>query len=384
MSDSDTYSLLVTDLSTRKAFDLANIMRSHNIDLIFCDALNVADDFMLRSAYKGQIELLRKDENFNKDLSLILEKYSDKKIVYIPIEEDTTILVYDFLAQNRYKNFYHNLPPEKSFQTVRDKGVFATFCEQNDIPVPKIYDFDTLLQMDVLPSPLILKPRSGSGSIGIRFIDTKEELEACKALPMEKYLIQERLENPKDIEGGFFLFDKGQPVSYYGHKRIRTYPSTGGVSVYSKCELNPELQVLGEEVLKKLQWSGLAMVEFLYDTKSNSYKIIEINPRLWGSLMLSEFCGSRMLENYCRSALNQTLYPVDIQENRYLRWLFPWDILAYIQTKGGIKHFWMLDRAHTCYVNFSYGSFRRSVFFTFYNIVNPRKLRKLYQKVIGL
>jgi len=232
MSDSDTYALLITDLSTRKAFDLANIMRSHNIDLIFCDALNVTDAFMLKNAYQGTIERLRKDENFCKDLGSILEKYSDKKIIYIPIEEDTTLLVYDFLQKNRYENFYHNLPPEESFHIVRDKGRFADFCETKGIPVPKTYRFEALLQMQDLPLPLILKPRKGSGSIGIRFIDTKEQLEACKNLPMQEYLIQERLENPKDIEGGFFLFTEGKPISYYGHKRIRTYPTSGGVSVF--------------------------------------------------------------------------------------------------------------------------------------------------------
>jgi len=384
MVSTSSFLVLITDLSTRKAFDLANIFMHKNTEIVLCDSCNKTDRFLLEKAYGKKIELLRKEQHFADDLGRILEKYSHKKIVYFPIEEDTTLLVYDFLQQHKYPNFFTNLPPRKSFDIVRDKGAFSLFCLDNGIPVPAEYACEDLLALKQLPSGLIIKPRSGSGSVGILFIDTKEELlQACKELDMRKYIIQERLENPKDVEGGFFLFYEGQKISYYGHRRIRTYPVSGGVSIYSKCDLNPELEALGTELLQKLEWSGLAMVEFLYDPAAQMYKIIEVNPRLWGSLMLAEFCGSEMFENYCRSALNMPVKEGNVEKERYLRWFFPRELLVYFQQKGKIEKFWHFDRADTCYVNFSYSSYSRSLLFTFYNMINPRKLKRLLQKVAG-
>ncbi len=377
------FSVLITDLSTRKSFDLANILTQKGINILLCDDLKGADQIMLESAYRKKCELLRKDTNFSDDLSKILQNHSDIKIVYFPIEEDTTLLVYNFLKQHQYSNFYHNLPLQKSFDTVRNKGIFSKFCLHKNLAVPKEYDFQTLLNMDDLPEELILKPKNGSGSVGIRFLDTKEDLLACQRLVIDDYIIQQRLKNPKDVEGAFFLFDKGKYISYYGHKRIRTFPPEGGVSIYSKCECKPELEKLGVKLLEKLEWSGLAMVEFLYDPDTDSYKIIEVNPRLWGSLMLSEFCGSNMIENYCLTALQKPLQDSCIQEDRYIRWFFPWELLAYVKSRASIPNFWHFDTEHTCYINVSYTTYWHSFLFTLYNIVNPAKLKRLYQKVFA-
>ncbi len=382
MKDLSSIRVLITDISTRKAYDLANIFASKNIPFILADKSEGFDASVLAKAYGKPVECLRKDIHFFEDLSAILEKYADKKIVYIPVEEDTTNLVYNFLQKFDYTNFFHNLPPREAFDVVRDKGAFSAFCQAEGISVPKEYSYEELLKMTNLPSSLIIKPKSGSGSVGIIFVDTKDDLLACRNLDMRKYIIQQRLENPAAVEGGFFLFDQGKPVGYYGHKRIRTYPVTGGVTIYSRCDINPKLQALGNELLQKLQWSGLAMVEFLYDSDKDEYKIIEVNPRLWGSLMLAEFCGSEMFENYCRTALKMPLKKAHIEKERYIRWIFPWELLVYVQQKGNIKGFWQFSKKDTCYINFTYGSYGRSMLFLFYNMVSPAKLKRLFQKVV--
>lgn len=374
--------VLVTDISTRKSFDLANILMHNHIEILLCDDKSGFEGMMLSKAYGKEIELLRKNGYFKSDLVTILDKYNKYKLIYFPIEEDTTLLVQEFLQDNSYQNLYFNLPPKESFDIVRDKGLFSKFCEENSLAVPKEYDYDSLVKEPALPSNLIIKPRSGSGSVGIKFIDSKEELLENNALDLDKYILQERLDNAKDIEGGFFLFDKGKLVTYYGHKRIRTYPQSGGVTIYSKSQSNEALKKMGSDLLEKLQWSGIAMVEFLYDTKTDSYKIIEVNPRIWGSLMLSEFCGSNMILNYCLLSLHQPIKKSVIKEDRYIRWFFPWDVISYFQSRGKIKNFWSFKRDKTCYINFSYTTWSRSFLFTLYNMVNPQKLKRLFKKIM--
>lgn len=371
--------VLITDISTRKSFDLANILKANNINILLCDDKSAV---MLSKSYGQKIELLRKNGYFESDLIAILEKYSACNLIYFPIEEDTTVLVNDFIEKNNYKNLYHNLPPQESFEIVRDKALFSKFCEKNSLNIPKEYSYELLIKEPNLPSNIIIKPRSGSGSVGILFIDSKEELLENSSLDFDRYIIQERLDNSQDIEGAFFLFDKGKLLTYYGHKRIRTYPKRGGVTVYSKCQLNEDLKKLGSELLEKLQWSGIAMVEFLYDSKTKQYKIIEVNPRSWGSLMLSEYCGSEMISNYCLTSLNRPIKKSEINENVYIRWIFPWDVISYIQSVGRVEGFWRFQRDKTCYINFSYTTWSRAFLFMIYNIINPSKLKRLIKKVM--
>ena len=40
------------------------------------------------------------------------------------------------------------------------------------------------------------------------------------------------------------------------------------------------------EFLNVSKWNGLIMLEYLYDSKASVYKLIEANPRIWGSIML--------------------------------------------------------------------------------------------------
>lgn len=65
--------------------------------------------------------------------------------------------------------------------------------------------------------------------------------------------------------GAFFLCDKGKVISAYSHKRIRTMPEEGGVTVLSQMDYNDVLIAQGKKLLEEVGWSGLIMLEYLYD-----------------------------------------------------------------------------------------------------------------------
>jgi predicted ATP-grasp superfamily ATP-dependent carboligase len=47
----------------------------------------------------------------------------------------------------------------------------------------------------------------------------------------------------------------------------------------------------GRRLLDAVHWNGLAMVEFKYDVRDGLPKILEVNPRMWGSAPLAINCG---------------------------------------------------------------------------------------------
>ena len=372
--------ILITDPFLRKTFDVVNILKRNKIDVIICFNGNIFQKILVKLLYFSAIKKLDLD-NFNEDLKLIENSIKDE-LVFFPLEEDKILKFYDYLETGNSK-IKSLLPSKNIFNLVREKKDFSKFCILNNISVPKEYTFQEIENLEQLPSKIILKPSIGSGSIGIKFADTKDDFNNINIADKSNYLIQERIENGKDILGGFFLFDKGKFISYYGHKRIRTYPEEGGVTVYSKVDDNEEIKELGIELLKKLNWSGIAMVEFLYDKNDNSYKIIELNPRAWGSIMLSEFSNSKMIKNYVNISLNNKIEDSKLNNDVFIRWFFPWDLISYIKKSGKIKDFWKLNLKNTCYINFTYGNLFNSSLFLILNILDLNKVKKLFRKVLN-
>ena len=91
--------------------------------------------------------------------------------------------------------------------------------------------------------------------------------------------------------GAEMLFNRGTKVWHFVHERIHEYPLTGGASTYRlSATPDPGLLAVAEKLLQRLKWHGVAMVEFRVTPDHRSY-LMEINPRLWGSLALAIDAG---------------------------------------------------------------------------------------------
>lgn len=142
------------------------------------------------------------------------------------------------------------------------------------------------------------------------FIKVKEELELAPAKRnlmvssakelLEKYvelhrsqpfpLIQEYIKG--EGQGYFAIFNRqSEPKVVFGHRRIREYPITGGPSTFCKSHYNSKVMECGDRLLRALNWYGLAMVEFKVDERDQLPKLMEINPRVWGSMPLAIASG---------------------------------------------------------------------------------------------
>jgi protein-tyrosine-phosphatase/predicted ATP-grasp superfamily ATP-dependent carboligase len=87
------------------------------------------------------------------------------------------------------------------------------------------------------------------------------------------------------------LFEHGTHRWAFLHERVHELPLTGGGSSYRvSLGLRDDLVRSATSLLSALHWHGVAMVEFKVTPGGEAY-LIEINPRLWGSLALSIDCG---------------------------------------------------------------------------------------------
>lgn len=377
--------IIITDPFFRKSFDVYNLVKL-NYDpsdiIIFSDS---NESFMnkvkLKWLYPNSIIVFQKNHNrSNKyDFVELVNKYFDYILVYLPIEEDSTLDFLNFIEVQGDKNFKYLLPSLANFELSRNKEQLNLFCEKKSISCPK-YISKSVLTNKQFKFPIIKKPSLGSGAKGIVYIENEQELSNCK-IDFKRDFVQERLPNPKDIQAGFYLCKQGEIISFYSHKRIRTYPEIGGVTVYSKSEYNKEIKALGAQVIKELNWSGFVMIEFLFDDRDGLYKLIEINPRLWGSIMLSEFCNANFLSNYINGSLGENIKEQQIDTEKYIRWVFPYDIIYWMKHYSNPFIFFR-KKINTCYINFSYSSIWRSLSFVVFSYFDLKKITSIFKKWI--
>lgn len=374
--------ILLSDCLHRKSFDVFNILKRHfnKSDIILVD--NESSTVKGNLIYGKKIIALRKDfKGFNKDLRFISQKFQEELIVFLPVEEDTIELFYNFINENGTLNFRYCLPAQTAFQISKDKLSLNKFCLDHSIPAPSIFNLSDLKTMNEENFiPLIVKPRIGMGSVGIIHLNNLAELILyINKLDDSKYVIQEKIRNGRSVIGGFFLSINGKIISSYCHERIRTYPIEGGVTVLSKSIFNDKVIELGSTLLQKLEWTGFAMIEFLWDEKDSTYKVIEVNPRLWGSILLSEFTQSQFISSYVNLCLDSPLISSSEHYNKKIRWL-PFDFINLLHKRGKIEGFWNLDIKNTCYVNMTYGKWTQVLMFHFFFYLNIQNFIKIFIK----
>lgn len=347
--------ILITDSFSRKTFDVYHTIKDKfpkKAVILTSDCGGISSTLI----YLKKTLPLRSStfKIFCQDLKRISDLYKDEKIVFIPVNEDKILLFYRFIERYGNLNFQSYLPSSNDFLISRNKFLLNEFCINEGIPSPKLFkNRNAINQSNFVP--IIIKPRVGSGSIGIKKIDSFQGIEELSVVNLEDYVIQELLPNGRDVRAGFYLCENGRVINRYCHERIRTYPLSGGVSVYSKIIKNEEIELIGEEIIKKLNWSGLLMIEFLYDHRDGKYKVIEINPRLWGSIMLSEFSNVSLLANYINLNLGLPLEKNAVDFNKKIRWIV-FDLISLVKAKGRIANFLKISKRDTCYVNMTYSN----------------------------
>ena len=369
--------ILITNSLKRKVFDSVNTLSNHFSDNSFIYTSSKNNKWRINLIYDVKYHcILNFDQRFDDELIEISNKFKNENITIIPFEENQVLFFFSFIRNHGTRNFKFLLPDYKNYQISRNKDKLSNFCLTNNIPCPKSIDLKSFLN-DKFKFPIVIKPKIGFGSEDVFFINNKKELEKID-INFKNFVIQEKIPNSQEVEASFFLCKNGQIIKGYTHKRIRTFPEKGGVSTYCKLTHNEKIIKISEKIIRKLKWSGLIMIEFLYDTNSNKYKLIEINPRIWGSIMLSEYSNHQLLNSYVRLVNNKDLEKNQIKDKSFLRWIFPYEILFYLKNPENPFKFFFKD-INTCYVNFSYSSYIKSFLFILLTYFNFRKIKKIFK-----
>lgn len=91
--------------------------------------------------------------------------------------------------------------------------------------------------------------------------------------------------------GAFFLIRHGQVLAEFMHRRLHEVPHTGGVSSLRESWHHQAMRRDALDKLRTLGWDGVAMLEYRWDRRTDQFRLMEMNGRLWGSLHLALHAG---------------------------------------------------------------------------------------------
>jgi predicted ATP-grasp superfamily ATP-dependent carboligase len=182
--------------------------------------------------------------------------------------------------------------------------------------------------------PAIVKPCEGQGSHGVKRVADAAELAEWYPRIVERFgpaLVQEFIPAEGEYGVSLLLGRDSEVLAQFSHRRLRSYPVSGGPSTLREGIHCPEMEADARRLLQAMRWSGVAMVEFRRDARDGRYKLMEINHRFWGSLQLAIVSGVDFPALLCRDALGERFAPVlDYPSGIQCRWLFPGDVMHFL------------------------------------------------------
>ncbi|MGH7797286.1 MAG: ATP-grasp domain-containing protein [Candidatus Binatia bacterium] len=275
---------------------------------------------------------------------LLEEVLRHRYTAVIPTNEQTLTPI----SQHLEELSKHTVVPIPDFQTymrARDKAQTMRVAAEQGIPCPRTYAVDGPDSLDALEKnldyPVVIKPREGSGSSGVTYVKRRGEFKASYLRIDRQYpkpLVQEFIPPGGAACGVSALFDRNsEPLAVFVHKRLREYPVSGGPSTLRESVCDPELAALGVRMLKALKWYGVAMVEFKTDPRDQQPKLMEVNPKFWGSLELAIHAGVDFPYLLYKLAAEGAVEPVrDYRVGVRCRWL-PGDFLHFLFAPNRLK-----------------------------------------------
>ena len=193
----------------------------------------------------------------------------------------------------------------------QDKVFMKQVMQANDIPVTKFVWFgerfyrnkkeELFKQIDELKYPLIIKPATLGGCVGIETITQKEEIDSTieRAFKFDsKVIIEEKIEDLIEYNCSVLLTPNGNITSEieeiktskeileYGDKflvgeALKDSSLTRTCPAEISEKLRKEIETYSLAVFKMLNMRGTARIDFLYDTKKKLLYIDEINNIPW-------------------------------------------------------------------------------------------------------
>ncbi len=234
----------------------------------------------------------------------LCSKYCNKKIVadnsyklYESFSENDMIMPTDEnlmieLSNNRER--YHcslAFPDHRILNKAFNKKSVLEHAHELDIPCPVTVfpreGDDVRDKLDTINFPAVIKPIRALSGRGISFVNSADELMKRYEDTIKKFnplMIQEKIPYTERYSVACIMNFDHCMRKFCVLKAVRCYPASTGPATIVESVNRPDLVTMADSLLQSINFTGVAEVEFVIDQRNNTPKLMEINPRFWGSL----------------------------------------------------------------------------------------------------
>jgi predicted ATP-grasp superfamily ATP-dependent carboligase len=325
----------------------------HGIPIVLFDSEPCISRFSKYVSHVHRCPEARKEMEFL-DFLIYMSKMYSGWVIY-PTDDE--------IVRNISKNHgilcqYYRLttPDWKVIRFLYSKKASYQKAESIGVPIPKTFypESEKHVAGHQLSYPVIIKPTimrkffKMTGKKAFR-ADNEEELlklyrMALKAVNPEEIMIQEMIpEASKHLYSFCPFFKNGNVVARIIAKRSRQHPMDfGHASTYVETVDIPVLEKIGRSFLKSIQYYGIGEVEFIYDTREEVYKFLEVNPRVWGWHSISSRAGVDFPWLIFQDLTDQEIHVNGFKKN--IKWIrlmtdFPTALMELLKLRMPLKEY---------------------------------------------
>lgn len=289
--------VLITSAWLRSSYSMMRQLSKSGHNVYCCDTKKIgmcqwsrfSSGFDLYSCFYSN------EKKFIRDLVFIVQK---RKIdLIIPSHDETAVLA-------KYRNFFSEqqlalLPTNDQCDLFNNKKSSYDFARNLGVNIPKRFSYDDpntiakLLSEDNNSTKYVIKLLKGNSSKGVFYAKNAQEVQTTVNSLIKKFdLTKDRWPQVEEYVEGIgcgvsVLYWRGKVKLFFTHRRLSEKIKTGGTStVRQSCRI-PIIEKAALRIFDKVQYHGLAMMEFKYEPMTGKYWFIEVNPRLWGSIPLA-------------------------------------------------------------------------------------------------
>lgn len=186
-------------------------------------------------------------------------------------------------------------PEYPILEMASNKNVVMERAIELNIPCPKtifVDEMDPSCNMhdrlaNQIKYPVVIKPHRGYGGKGVTFVNSRNQFEKIYNELIKKFgpvLIQEKIPNNERYSVGILMNFDHEIKRSCVLKEIRNYPIETGPATLVETINRPDLVSHAQKILESMDFYGIAELDFVNDSRDNTPKLMEINPRFWGSL----------------------------------------------------------------------------------------------------
>lgn len=190
-----------------------------------------------------------------------------------------------------------------------DKYAMFELCSELDLPTPRAYAADSVgaffEAVERLGLPVVVKNADLAGRLGNPAVSTTTKLstpqevevlaDALERGGFKRLLVQEFVpEDTSPPETGqapdwfahvYCASDGGIPLVFTGRK-LHNWPPGAGVTARGVAVDNPRLAELARQTCQSLGYRGIGDMDWRYDPRDDTYKLVDFNPRLGAQAQL--------------------------------------------------------------------------------------------------